>query len=42
MFNVIFEGEIYNVINITNSYYVCLSKTKKGRFYIRKEGAEVA
>lgn len=42
MFKIIFEGEVYDVIDITNSEYVCAPKyTSEGYHYITKEKAEV-
>lgn len=42
MFKIIFEGEVYDVIDITNSEYICYPKHKnEGYHYISKEKAEV-
>lgn len=42
MFEIIFEGEAYTVLDITNDAYVCASKHKdEGYHYISKEKAEV-
>ena len=42
MFNIIFEGEVYAVLDITNTVYVCSPKNhNEGYHYISKEKAEV-
>lgn len=42
MINIIFEGEVYAVLDITNTAYVCSPKyPNEGYHYIPKEKAEV-